>query len=238
MPDPITPTSSGSSPRPNGSNRPMSTQVSGTAFANSESVAQPSAALMQGLLMSPEDCQALFTGDEAWDALDLYFINRCDASKRLLIKAEHYTEDGVSFNFNYDGDLNTSGSPSDEYFVVKKAMVDIEFTLRNGMNVPDIKSLLMLGETTEEATQRVHTITRRNTIRRRPPNYVLIAVPEGEPPTPETSGGYLFPNVTLDLQSGLKLTHNAKDYQESQVKFTAKFTKGKDGMLSKVFIPK
>jgi hypothetical protein len=213
-------------------------QDSGTSFGGSASVAKPADSLIQGLMMTPEDCQALFTGDESWDALDLYFINRCDSNKRLLIKSEHYTEEGVKLTWKSDGDVNTSGSPSDEYFVVKKAMVDIEFTLRNGLNIPDIKSLLMMGEVTDGAKQRVHTVTRRNTIRRRPPNYILIAVPEGEKPEPETVGGYLFPNVTLDLQTGLTLTHNAKDYQESQVKFTAKFTKGKDGVLSKVYIPK
>jgi hypothetical protein len=189
-------------------------------------------------MMTPEDCQALFTGDERWDALDLYFINRCDANKRLLIKATHYTEDGVKFTWNSEGDTNTSGSPSDEYFLIKKASVDIEFTLRNGLDVPDIKSLVMLGEVSETATQRVHTVTRRNTIRRRPANYVLIAVPEGEAPEPDRVGGYLFPNVTLDLQNGMTLSHNANDDTETAVKFIAKFTKGKDGVLSKVYFPK
>ena len=236
MPDPIlnSPSSAKSS---GGTSSDLPTTISGATFSSSASVPKPADALLQGMLMSPEDCQALFTGDESWDALDLYFINRCDSSKRLLIKAEYYTEDGVKFMFKYDGDNNVSGSPSDEYFVIKKASVEIEFTLRNGMNIPDIKSFLMQGENTVEGNQRVNTITRRNTIRRRPANYILIAVPEGEQPSPETVGGYLFPNVTLDLQSGLTLTHNAKDYRESQVKMMAKFTKGKDGVLSKVYIP-
>lgn len=218
------------------------TQASGyqstQSFSNSASVPVPNDALIQPYMMSAEDCQALFSGEEAWDSLDLYFIDRCNSQNRLLVKAEHYTEEGVSFSFKYDGEVNASGSPADEYYQVRKASVDIEMTLRNGMRVPDIKSFLMLGQVEDQPSMRVHTITRSNTIRKRPPNYILIAVPEGEPPTPEVVGGYLFPNVSIDLANGLKLTHNPKDYQESQVKWTAKFTKGKEGVLSKVYVPK
>jgi hypothetical protein len=211
---------------------------SSATFTGSANVPAPSTELISPYMMSAEDCSAMFSGADRWESLDLYFIDRCNPNNRLLIKAEHYTEDGVKFMFKYDGDMNTSGSPSDEYYVVKKASVEVDLTIRNGMDVPDIKSFIMLGEETQTSTMRVHTMSRANTIRKRPPNYVMIAVPEGEPPTPETVGGYLFPNITIDMQSGLTLTHNAKDYQESQVKFLAKFSRGKNGVLSKVYIPK
>lgn len=183
-------------------------------------------------LLTSEDCETLFQ-PEPISSLDLYLLDRCSGQSLLKIPSESMDDTGVSFQYNFDGDVLTSASIANDYYRVTNASIDISFTIRWHQVADSIKSLIIPGTTEAAGDQTKHTITRR-ILKRRPKSFILLAVSEGEEPNPETAadGALLFPNVTLDYGNGLSLNYNPNDPLELATQLTARFTRGVEGVLA------
>lgn len=218
---------SGSSASSSGSSSTSSAVTSGT---SSSSTTVP--ASVQQYLLSSEDCETLFQAEPV-SSLDLYLLDRCSGESLLKIPSEAMDDTGVSFQYNFDGDILTSASIANDYYRVTNATVDITFTIRWHQVADAIKALILPGETAQDGSNVKHTISRR-IIRRRPKSFIVLAVPEGETPDPSQvdDGALLFPNVTLDYANGFNLNYNPTDPLELATQLTARFTRGVDGVLA------
>ena len=208
---------------------------SGSSSSKGSSSGGSSAAVsstVQQYLLSQEDCQTLFQA-EPISSLDLYLLDRCSGDTMLKIPTEAMDDTGVSFSFNYDGDILTSASIANDYYRITNATVDISFTLRWHQVLNEIKALILPGETSTENGKTKHAMT-RNLLRRRPKSFIVLAVAEGETPDPSNaeSGSLLFPNVSLDYANGFTLDYNPNDPLELETNLTARFTRGVDGTLA------
>ena len=184
-------------------------------------------------LLSETDCETLFQA-EPISSLDLYLLDRCSGDSLLKIPSEAMSDTGVTFNYNFEGDILTSASPSNDYYRMTNATVDISFTIRWHQVADSIKTLIFPGTAESAGDDKTkHTINRR-IIRRRPKSFILLAVAEGESPDPASAadGALLFPNVSLDFGNGISLNYNPNDPLELETQLTARFTRGVDGVLA------
>jgi hypothetical protein len=206
------------------------------ATASSGANAAAASEAVRKYVLSPEECEELFGSSEPVASLDIYLVDRCDQSSVVKIPASAMTADGVSFSYAFEGDVQTSASPSSDYYRMSNASVNITFTVRLASIMDNIRSMVLPGRV-ESANGKSRQVIDRSMLRRRPRSFVLLGVAEDEPPSPEQAqgGSLLFGNVSIDFSQNIDLNYNPNDPIEIAVSMVARFTKGIDGILGEMY---
>ena len=228
-------------PDSNSTGTKSSSSKASNASSSASAVASRTASASQSdavkkYLLSDAECEELFGNAEPVASLDIYLVDRCDNNVVVKVPASAMTAEGVTFSYAFEGDVQTSASPSSDYFRMSNATVNISFTVRLASIMDNIRAMILPGRV-ETNGENNRQIIDRSILRRRPKSFVLLAVAEDEEPNPEAAAGgsLLFGNTTLDFSTNIDLNYNPNDPIEIPVSMIARFTKGVNGILGEMY---